>query len=120
MPSQIASRIMLYLFAINWTVVEPYSGYEAPEFEALTQTDAVLKLSQFDDGDYNLMVGDELSNLDAIAPINSEVGRLVISGIADVDGMYFSNKETLMQGVSVVQKYLKEKWGYDFSVKDET
>ncbi|KJZ25414.1 hypothetical protein [Tritonibacter mobilis] len=119
-PSQIASRIMLYLFSINWTVAKPYGSYKPPVHEKLSRADTVLTLSQFDDGDYNLMVGIFSTSSETLSLISTEVGRLIVAGLADIDGMYFSDKNTLIKCTRIVQKYLKEKWGYSFTVSDET
>ncbi|WP_152615862.1 hypothetical protein [Leisingera sp. ANG-M1] len=119
LPSQIMSRVMLYLFSINWTVVKPFPAYSPANFEPLEPSEMVITLEQFPDGDYSMTLGG-LSTSDAIGAISMEVSRFVMTGFADVDHTYFSSKSTALECAGVAQKYLKEKWGYDFSVKDET
>ncbi|OBY24856.1 hypothetical protein A9D60_23430 [Leisingera sp. JC1] len=119
LPSQIMSRVMLYLFSINWTVVKPFPAFKPANFDPLEPSEMVIMLEQYPDGDYSMAVGG-LSTSDTLGAISMEVSRFVMTGFADVDHTYFSSKSALVECAGIAQKYLKEKWGYDFSVEDKT
>lgn len=118
--SQIASRIMLYMFAINWTVARPHPSFEPRVHQAPKPSEKIIRFSRYDDGDYGLMLGDPISSSETVSAMSMEINRLIITGFADVDFMYFSQKPLLTECAQVTQKYIKEKWGYDFEIKDDT
>lgn len=120
LPSQIMSRAMLYLYSVNWTVAQPFPSYSLAEFEPPEPSERVITLMEYPDGEYGLTVGDITQSSDTIGVMSMEVSRFIVTGFADVDHMYFTDKEVLIEAASLAQKYLREKWGYDFSVVDET
>ena len=78
-----------------------------------------VRVHQFDDGDYVVRVGSLNADIEKTARLSHEVGFFVIGALADVDGMYFSDRGKAETAASFVQRYISEKYGLAFSLESD-
>jgi len=115
-PDQIRFRLLNYMFAIHWSVATPYPEYEMTPLPEMGPEEKIIRVVSFEDGDFDFMIGSDRADLDKTSHISGEIGNFIKPAFADVDGMYFSSKESALNAAHFVHKYFRDRYDYDFAI----